>query len=260
MSPSVLEYGIYARRANSRGCEMAGDEPGGALERLATWRPHGAESNVHEYRRSIAAHLGGAPDGDDRSGVTVDRGAATPDLVVGADAGIFVEPTITENGQGRLRTRLDRFTEAYDRLVVVAIEVRDQTAWTRLRRDYTATDGTTFDFITAPEPDPSRQPPEADASGTGATAADADSSDGRFNTDPPAGEPPSLRALFTGVVGVVFWLAVLGLVGSVLFVFYSWTTPAVPAAWVDRAKAVLFGSFVVAVGIIRLATNSTLRD
>lgn len=136
---------------------MSTDDPGVAAavrEQLQGWLPEGDESGLHDYRTSIREYLDGKLNcgpGTDQHVVASHRSGSAPDVVVDDRVGILVEPVVSEGGQGRLRTRLDRFEEEYALVLTVAVEVRDEGAWEGLQDEYLTDHGITgtYGFIAA---------------------------------------------------------------------------------------------------------------
>jgi hypothetical protein len=134
------------------------DDPGVAAavrKQLQGWSPEGDESGLNDYRTSIREYLDGKLNcgpGVDQHVVASHRSGSAPDVVVGDRVGILVEPVVSEGGQGRLRTRLDRFDGEYALVLTVAVEVRDETAWQELQDEYATgheAAGTVYGFVVA---------------------------------------------------------------------------------------------------------------
>jgi len=186
-------------------------------DHMADWSPAGDESGLHDYRTSIRDYLDGKLNpglGADQHVVESHWSGASPDVVVDDSVGILVEPVVSEGGQGRLRTRLDRFEGEYALLVTIAVEVQDEEVWEELRERYarSSTVSTDIGFVEAPEPGES-------------VGAESTGSDNPFAS--------------TGMArwgGHVFLVGVLALLAFGLLTLYSWANPDTYPELVEGAR------------------------
>lgn len=268
-------------------------------EHIQDWSPEGDESDLHDYRTSICEFLDGKLNpslGADQHVVESHRSGASSDVVVDDSVGILVEPVVSEGGQGRLRTRLDRFEDEYGLVLTVAVEVRDDAAWEELRDEY-ATNygvaGTAYGFVSAPEVAP--EPAERDRADEPASGGRSRLHDAvllllalpvfylllrlRFDTVGPGGFAGLGAGAVMAVVGVVAILLFLGIeldgepgltVGILLLVtgillvafcgytLFSWAAADVEALSVETAGAV-GAAFVLAFYVIASFGTSDLE-